>query len=363
MAQAVWPLPLCADYSHHTWAILPGEWTWAAVFWLALPLTGLVLAWKLRTRCAAAAWGLVVFFIGILPLSNAVVPVGIVRADRFLYLPLVGLIPAIVLTSGYFLHRKALSPFIRRSPGVLVILAVGWFAWISASRSYDWHSAKTLWQTTVSTAPENVKARHNLALELLKSGNQGRVSLEEAARHLEQAVRVNRSLPGDEFFEPYINLGNVYLRLAALNMKDGQPGPESNRWIQRAADILREGAERMSRPGRRRRSWDKALERYGDSLPAGVRPRFGDAKLYLALATAEDHLGRPVEAGQALRDAIATAPTSPTAYLRLALLYARAGQRNDVKILLDIARKLPPRSLEDQQLLKGLEKYLEGVGE
>jgi len=363
LVQAVWPIHLCADYSHHTIQIIRSVFDGEFLF-SALALIGLlVVAGVCLKKKPAATFGCLFFLVTIIPLSNLIVPVGIIRADRFLYLASIGLFMAIV--AGLDAGCRWVERYGKKAALGLRIIAIalpaGLLMMATIHRNSDWHNNYALWQHTVMVAPENVKARHNLALNLIhRNSSEGEKELVEIARHLEKAVDVSRDLPGDEFFEPYINLGNIYLRLAARNLQSGQLTEPARWWMEKAVDVLQEGIQRTHYQGRRYASWQDALDKRAELL-GNLRPAFGDAKLHLTLATALDSLGRPVEAGQQLRKAIEVDPVNPTPYLRLAILYARARQTRDVEILLGMASKLRLRTAEDVLLMSKIQAYLKGV--
>jgi tetratricopeptide (TPR) repeat protein len=359
--QALLPLHLCADYGFRS--IQPqGSFLDGAVLRALMLVAGLLgLAWVAAGRRRAICFGALLFLVAVFPLTNAVFPVGAARADRFLYVPLLGLslvtASVVELTAERLTTRRSEAARVARLAGLAVPTLL--LAAITVGRNPDWHTARALWRQTVNVKPENAKARYNLALELLQPGTGApQEVLMEAAGHLETAVSITRDLPGDEFFEPYINLGNVYLALAAAEARAGRPADVSRAWLRRAAAILQEGEQRMNVHGRRRGSWEAALQLRTRAL-GDLRPEWGDAKLHLALASALDGLGRSVEAGAQLRKAVAVEPLNPSPYLRLALLYARAGSARDVEILLTIARRLPPPVGEDALVLAQLAAFLE----
>jgi hypothetical protein len=107
---AFWPMKLSADYSFSQIALAHGsleDWVcWLAVA-AALALT--VILWN-RNRQAFffAAFALLNF----LPASNLLFPIGTMMAERLLYLPLAGLVAAVVHRDRC--RRRTLSFFTRR---------------------------------------------------------------------------------------------------------------------------------------------------------------------------------------------------------------------------------------------------------
>ncbi|MBN2433357.1 MAG: glycosyltransferase family 39 protein [Acidobacteria bacterium] len=358
LGQAFWPVSLCADYSFRTVDLVKAPADTSLLAAAAGLLTVAVLAGWAQRRRPVVTLGLIFFGVAIFPLSNFFVPVGIIRADRFLYIPLLGLMLAVAAGGEWCLERLPRRAAVVR--WLVLALPLLGMLWLTIGRNPDWHNARRLWRHTVMAAPDNVKARHNLALQRLPAPGDPAPAedLLVVARHLEHAVRVSRELPGDEFFEPWVNLGNVYLRLAALEMPDSRMNAAGTQRLEQAVAILEEGVARSQHRGRRYASWQSALTARAEQL-GELRPEFGDAKLHLALASALDALGRPVEAGRQLRRAMAVEPANPSPYLRLALLYARAGQRKDVEILVGIAVRLPIASAEDRLLLNRLMTLLQ----
>jgi tetratricopeptide (TPR) repeat protein len=221
--------------------------------------------------------------------------------------------------------------------------------WVTLPRNRDWRSNLALWRETVASAPDNAKARHNLARVLLGRPD----GAAEAVIHLDRAVALSRNLPGDELFEPWLNLGTVQLRQAAAALEQGRMTEEARRRLERAVGTLEEGVERSEHRGRRHAWFERAVEARAELL-GGVRPAFGDARLNLALASGLDALGRTDEARRQLEKANAIDPLSPTPYLRLAAIDVREGRIGQARILLAVAVGLPRRGPEDETLIRVL---------
>ena len=86
----VWPWPLSMDYS---FAQIPVEGAEAAL-WMAVGALGLLgwgyAAWRFRKDMPWVAFGLVVFLGAYLPVSNLLIPMGTIMAERVLYIPSAG---------------------------------------------------------------------------------------------------------------------------------------------------------------------------------------------------------------------------------------------------------------------------------
>jgi tetratricopeptide (TPR) repeat protein len=125
---------------------------------VALVLTGWIL-WKLRRR-KMALLGVLWFGIALAP-SSQIVLHHISRADRFLYLPLVGLALAAAASlrplGNRFEGRRAVAAMV---PGVLVLLLLS----VSSARQVQtWRDEIAMWENCLRVDPGNVLAHLGLA--------------------------------------------------------------------------------------------------------------------------------------------------------------------------------------------------------
>ena len=157
----LWPARLYADYgpSHITFATSPSLVHLTGALWLAGAVAILVLAWRHRSP---AAFGLLWLAISYSPVSNVLLPTGILLAERTLFAASVGL--AIALGAGAsWLHAR-----IERGPGAgrvpaLVLAAVLLVAAVhSADRQRVWRDNETLFTTMVREQPRSGKAHYAL---------------------------------------------------------------------------------------------------------------------------------------------------------------------------------------------------------
>ncbi|MGH7500182.1 MAG: tetratricopeptide repeat protein [Longimicrobiales bacterium] len=153
------PVDLSADYSPAV--LMPAESIDAAVvFGALLLLVALVLALVTPVRPAAglpAAW----FVIAILPVSNLIVPIGVLLAERTLYLPSV----AVSLAAAFAwapavarLPRRWRRPAFALAAAVLVLLAARSFV-----RNPDWRDSNAYYAALLRDHPENYRAQWGLA--------------------------------------------------------------------------------------------------------------------------------------------------------------------------------------------------------
>jgi hypothetical protein len=178
----LFPTRLSADYSPNDVIIangigvdeLPG---------ILIVLCTVVLAFALRRRAPVASFGLFWFIVAYGPVSNVLVPTGIVTAERTLFLPSVGVVLVGAATLLYLLDgaerrtRVALSGV----AAVLLVLGLG----KSVVRQRVWRDNDILFDQTVRDAPLSYRA-HLLRGRSLAMKKR----LREAEAELRYAIRL-----------------------------------------------------------------------------------------------------------------------------------------------------------------------------
>jgi len=174
----LWPAHLQGDYSPReieqatTWGI--DQTQGATLLLLAVLLT--LLSWK---RYPVIAFGLLWTGIGLFPVSNVLVPTGIVLAERTLFLPSVGMMIALGGLAALILAR------LRDAGRPARLVAAALFGAVlvmgttrSASRQTVWKDQFTFWHQTTIDAPLSYRARHAMAQLLFHAGARGQAERE-----------------------------------------------------------------------------------------------------------------------------------------------------------------------------------------
>ena len=104
------------------------------------------------------------------------------QADRYTYIPQIGL--AIAVTWFAAQVNVFQTTFGRRSLGVLAVAAVGLLAWRAADQTTYWKSSDSLWSHALAVTPGNAVAHYNLAAIRLSQNR-----LDDAIDHYEAALR------------------------------------------------------------------------------------------------------------------------------------------------------------------------------
>jgi Flp pilus assembly protein TadD len=200
LALTLWPHPLSIDYSYDALGIGAGFMfdRYSAVALLGVAAlaalafrVGRVAAFVLLL--AAAAYSLV---------SNTVLLIGTVMAERLFYLPTAGL--ALAIAPALDLAKPAA---LRRALMVgIVALSVG-YGVVSTRRAADWQSAITIFESATRAHPRSARAHMELGGAY---GHAGRGS--DAEREFASAVEI---LPS--YAAAWYNLGNLRARSGRLD--------------------------------------------------------------------------------------------------------------------------------------------------
>jgi tetratricopeptide (TPR) repeat protein len=201
----LWPVRLSADYSYNAVPLF----AWGAARWedvkaliaLAVCLGAVVLGFRWWRAQKALFFFVGFFFIALLPTSNLVILIGSIMAERFAYLPSVGLAGCVavaiqVASRRFSLMRPARAQAVSIATG-LVCLA---FASRTYARNFDWHDDVSLWTSTVQVCPESARARNNLGNALSQMPGRS----QEATASFEAALRIRPN-----YAEAHYNLGNA----------------------------------------------------------------------------------------------------------------------------------------------------------
>ena len=164
---------------------------------LSIGLT-LLLVWRLR-RQRVLAFGLLWFGIALAPTAQ-VIPHHIARADRFLYLPLVGL--SILLAGSLRQLQGTGKPALWRGAVAIVLTSLGLLGALSMRQLPTWRNSFTVWENCLRVSPDNPMAHRCFADLLARRGQFGK-----AIPHYFMALRVEPD--GIE------TLNNFALRLGA----------------------------------------------------------------------------------------------------------------------------------------------------
>jgi tetratricopeptide (TPR) repeat protein len=205
----LWPARLSADYSYNAvplfgWRVSSWEDAKALIalaVCLGAALLAILLAVRWRRTGKPLLFFLVFFFVALLPTSNLIVLIGSIMAERFLYLPSVGLAGCVV-AAIYALGQRRFAAAARGCANCLGRAGTGVPGVHRANyaRNFDWQDDRSLWTSAVDVCPGSARPHYNLARELERVPGR----LPEAIAEYQAALRIE-----PDHAEAHNNLGNA----------------------------------------------------------------------------------------------------------------------------------------------------------
>ncbi len=184
----VYPVRLSVLYPH------PVHWPWWMGLSALLALSGFIyLLWIHKGRFPWVVWGFAWFFISLLPVLGITQFGWHAMADRFLYLPAMGI---------YLAAGMTLAPAWQRKPATVVISIIvlaGILLWQTQRQTRYWQNSITLFTRAVAVTRNNWIMHNSLGAAWSHAGRYA-----EANQHFEKALAIKPDNPKALF-----NLGHV----------------------------------------------------------------------------------------------------------------------------------------------------------
>ncbi len=320
----VWPASLSSDYSYAQIPLVHGTLQdWLAC--IAVLAASILVLWLYRSNRPAfflACFAAVTFA----PVSNLLFPIGTIMAERFLYLPAIGLLACLVMAieaAAKRLHAEQFAPAVF----CVILLAFAVRTWV---RNIDWHDELAMYEGSVRTSPNSFKVHAQLASVLYASGPAGS-NLDRALEEVNKALAILDALPDARNAPDVYRLaGGLYIAKGdALHDRDPSLGLDDYR---RALQLLHRSiairlSERPKDDGKREAEWARRH-------PALPNAASGDPEADWMLAAVCWRLGNAKEADVAAGEALALHPAKAEGYRQIALGYANEGRMDEAALAL-----------------------------
>jgi Flp pilus assembly protein TadD len=307
LGKMFWPLHLAVFYPRPAWSI-----------WLGILSAAAILILSLAALLAGRRWPYVA--VGWLWFLGALVPVTAIPlgdhsiADRYTYLPFIGLFLALVWGAVDVTAQRRIEP--ARFPAILGIAIMAVLALLSRNQVRYWRTSKELFEHVLAVSGESLMVHNDLGVTLEEQGD-----LAGAEDHFRAAIRLAPSNA-----TPRVNL----VRALTAEGKTNEVVAQYYEWLQLSPSdsTARENlgillAQKGQAAG--------AVEQF-EAL-VRLRP---DAQSHYRLALARLMSGQPEEAIKHYQAAIQLKPDWPEPLNDLAWLratYARADLRNGAEAL------------------------------
>jgi tetratricopeptide (TPR) repeat protein len=324
LGKTSWPVNLCAMYLH------PGHWpagTVAAAGLFLAVVTALVV-WRWRTMpWLAVGW---LWFLGTLVPVIGLVQVGRqALADRYTYLPSIGLLIAVVwgldkLTQGWRRRENLARAFVGASVAACLVLTVRQIGY--------WRDTRTLYARAKAVTRGNWVMAALLAHELQREGN-----LDEAVAAYQESLAIN----------PHRTEVRCSL---ADTLSEQRRFDEALAQFQKAAELDPADASAHQRWGGLLQNMgrlDQAIEQYTQAIR--LRPDYADA--YSNLGNCYGMAGRMDDAIRCLEQAVKLKPKLAQNHRELGVGLANLGRWDDAIDQFRQATQLDPSDAQAQSYL------------
>jgi hypothetical protein len=287
-----------------------------------------VLVWRQRGSRPYLITGWLWFLGTLVPVIGLVQVGEQSMADRYAYLPLIGIFVMAVWGASDLADSRQLT-FRSRAKVAAIVLAI--LAVFTSDQIRYWRSAVDLWAHTVDVTQDNFVGEENLGAALMASDRSP-----EAVPHMRNSVRIRPSDPSG-----HLNLAGVL----ALSGHTREAITEYEAAIPRVSDpgMRAEAFETLGRLYARVGNYAKSRTSYQQALQ--INPE---------LTTAREGLAK-VEFSDAIRNA-AEAPSAEH-YLQLGQALQQAGRVPEAKNAYRQVLKLNPRLTEAQKALDALNSH------
>jgi Flp pilus assembly protein TadD len=342
LEKTFWPAKLSVFYHH------PGSWPpWAVIAAGGIVLGISIMAWWQRRQRPWVGFGWLWFLISLLPVIGLIQVGSQAMADRYTYIPLIGIFiivawalpigsraPALNERAGDI--RLLRSPALRRAGAIAAVIVLGLCLGVTRGQVRAWHDSISLYEHSIAAGEDNATVRYLLGSALQAAG----------APEAEWLAQYRRAL---ELDPTYVN-ALTQLAVNSLNHGDNE---QSRKLIERTLELepnnpalhknLGAFYARTGRP-------EQAIPHFEAALK--LDPNYGDAHHELAWINLQQNKLEP--AIQELRAVVRANPWDAQARYELGDALARSGQTDEAKRELERAIWILPTYAQARERLAGI---------
>jgi tetratricopeptide (TPR) repeat protein len=318
--QTFYPADLAVFYPFPTTGIPPWQVLFSVVLVATISVGVFVLRRSQRYLIVGWLWylGMLAPVIGLIQLGEQA------RADRFTYLPQIGLLLLIAWAMGDLCsslrHRRAVL-------GAGALIAVSALMACAHLQASHWKNSESLWSHTLACTSGNSIAHNNLGTALLQTGR-----ADEAAIHFQKALEIQ-----PRYAEARNNLGNVFFQKGRMD--------EAVADYQKALQInpkLALGRYNLGVAFLQNRRVHESVEHFQGALE--IEPDFAKAHYNLGIAFVQ--LGRVSEAIAHYNEALEINPNYAEAEYNLGIALLQIGRLNEAVSHYNKALAINPNYVE-----------------
>jgi protein O-mannosyl-transferase len=319
IAKTFWPTDLSVLYPHPMNNV---AWESVAISAVILLVVCIYVIFNCRQR-PYLLFGWLWFVIAFLPVIGLLQVGSQAHADRYCYIPHIGLFTMLVWEIAERVDQLRIS---RRIPISISIAIIGYLARLTTLQAGVWETSETLWKNAVNVDPENWFARGSLASLYLESGK-----LDEATEHFKFVLEIH-----PEHRPTIEKLVHIYRKYQNQEIDESRFRNELGMFHVRSGQI------------------ETACRRFAQAV--AVAPEDASARNNLALALAQ--LGRYGEAEIELERVLSQEPDNTNAHVNLADLLVKKGQLKEARDHYQVALQSNPADKEARDKFNAIERRL-----
>jgi protein O-mannosyl-transferase len=311
-----WPNDLAVYYPFAPSGI-PAAQIISAAF-LLIGITALCLLQRRIRPYLMVGW---LWFLGTLfPVIGLIQVGGQTMADRYFYIPSIGLFIALVFGLADVAKNWRITPSLSAgiAGGILLVLAT-----LTNAQIQRWHDSFALFEHTLAVTPRNLHIEYNLGLAM---GRRGRY--DEAAAHFEKTLQIDRN-----FYDGLVGMGvtRAYQGRLSEAIEHFQAAIRSQPDVPKAHVEL---ARALWKQNRDQAALEEIL-RASQFAPE-------DAEIRADLGLALELVGRIPEAIEQLHEALVLNPNSAETHNNLGLALLASGRAQESIPEFEMALRLKP---------------------
>ncbi len=322
--QTLWPANLAVFYPYPTGSLLQ-----PAVF-AGIALAAVTL-WVVRVfpRRPYLTVGWLWYLITLLPVIGLIQIGAQARADRYTYIPMIGLAIALVWGVSEALRRWPRIQIAAAAALCLACLALTW------QQLHYWRDSIALYQHAIDVTSENYVARFNLAVVLEKRGDRA-----EAVSQLRETVRIR-----PRFAPAHSALGQLLAEQgqAEQALPELQTAVRLNPGLPDLQVRLGSVLGTLGRTEEAATAFSEAIRR---------QPENADAHYNFGIALAQ--AGKLTDAAREFRATVDLRPADVEAHFNLGIAFAQLGRRDEAIAQLSETLRIKPDLIQARQALADL---------
>ncbi len=261
------------------------------------------------------------WFLGTLvPVIGLVQVGGQTMADRYFYIPSIGLFIAIVFGLAGVAERRRVAPWLTAAIANVVLLVL---ATLTNAQIHWWTDSVTLLKHALTVAPPSAAMESALGFALHRSGQ-----LDEAAAHFEKALKIR---PDDYLSQLYIGVCRFYQGHVTEAIEHAQAAIRLQPDSAKAHNLL---GMALANQNRNEAALDE-MRRASELAP-------NDPEIRNDLGLALARLGRIPDAIEEFHEALRLNPNNAPAYTNLGLVLLASGKLRESILEFEAALQLNP---------------------